>query len=450
MLKQMIKVMTVTMLIALSAALAYAATEPFPNLAPKELVVKRGFSKEATNCIECHAKKTPGIVENWKMGKMAHATVSCYDCHIVEKNSPMASQCEGLKGTGLFISPMVSSKTCSRCHPQEVDQFLKSGHARLSGVPVIESKKFIKLMYYYEGAEFIGVKAGSGTSMASRASGCQMCHGTQVELGPDNKPINNTWPGGVGTRYPDGSIGTCTVCHTRHMFSIKEARKPEACASCHLGPDHPQAEIYEESKHGQIFAAHGEDWKWDSAPDTWQPGDYDAPTCAVCHMSGIGELSTSHNVNERLKWDLMHKKSVIRSGERGDGEKGDKLMRKVCVNCHGQTHTDVQRQLLDDAVALYNTYWDGAVKMKKELADKGLLLTDDPWNDGFQELMYYLWHHCGRRARHGTAMNGPDYSHWHGFFQVFQVYKDMQKIHEYRLKNGKIEELSHVMSTGPL
>ncbi len=451
MLKQMFKLVIVATLVALSTAVAVVAAEaPFPNIAPKELVVKRGFSEEATNCIECHAKKMPGIVEDWKTGKMAHATVSCYDCHVVEKSSPMASQCEGLKGTNIFISPMVSSKTCSRCHPQEVDQFLKSGHAKLAGAPVIENKKFLKLMYYYEGAEFIGVKSGTPENMASRASGCQMCHGTQVELGPDNKPINNTWPGGVGTRYPDGSIGTCTVCHTRHKFSIEEARKPEACASCHLGPDHPDIEIYLESKHGQRYLTHGEEWRWDSAPDAWQPGDYDAPTCAVCHMSGIGELSTTHNINERLKWDLMHKKSVIRSGERGDGEKGDKLMRKVCANCHGITHTNAQRDTLDASVALYNKYWDGATKMQKELADKNLLLLEDPWNDGFQELMYYLWHHCGRRARQGSAMNGPDYAHWHGFFQVFQVYKDMQKIHDSRLKNGKIEELSHVMSTGPL
>jgi len=105
--------------------------------------------------------------------------------------------------------------------------------------------------------------------------------------------------------------------------------------------------------------------------------------------------------------------------------------------------------MLDNSVALYNKYWAGAVKMKKELADKNLL-GPDPWKDGFTELMYYLWHHTGRRARQGAAMNAPDYAHWHGFFQVFQVYQDMEAIHAYRLKTGKIEELSHVMSSGPL
>ncbi len=38
-------------------------------------------------------------------------------------------------------------------------------------------------------------------------------------------------------------------------FPVAEARKPEACGQCHLGPDHPQIEIYNESKHGAIYNA---------------------------------------------------------------------------------------------------------------------------------------------------------------------------------------------------
>lgn len=423
-----------------------------PNLAPRKIEIKRGYTPEAAKCIECHAEKTPGIIEDWKLGKMGHSGVSCYDCHVVEKDSPMASQCSGLRGTKLFISPMVSSKTCERCHPTEVAEFHKSAHSDLSRIAVYDEKKaggkLVALQLQHEGAGFLGVEAGSAINEASRKSGCIVCHGSEVEVGPDNKPINSTWPAGVGTKYPDGSVGTCTVCHTRHQFSVAEARKPEACASCHLGPDHPDIEIYLESKHGQRYLTEGEEWEWDSAPGTWQPGDYNAPTCAVCHMSGIGELETTHNVNERLKWDLMHKRSELRSGVHGNAAEGDKRMRAVCINCHSTSHTDNVREMLDNSVALYNTYWDGAVKMKKELAEKGLL-KDDAWRDGFQELMYYLWHHCGRRARQGSAMNGPDYAHWHGFFQVFQVYKDMQDLYEYRIKNNKIEELSTVMSPGP-
>jgi len=454
-------IVCLALLIVGAVAIATAQTK-YLNLAQKELVIKRGFTKEALSCIECHAKKMPGVMEGWKSSRMSHAGVSCYDCHVVEKSSPMASQCEGVKGSNIYISPMVSSKTCSRCHPQEVEQFLKSGHAKLASKATMDASKIggklLKLQFHYEGAGFMDKKAykwnegtpkgAEGIDRAARSSGCQMCHGTTVELGPDNKPINETWPGGVGARYPDGSIGTCTVCHERHTFSKADARKPEACGACHLGPDHPNIEIYMESKHGQQFLTAGNEWEFDSPPDAWEPGDYTAPTCAVCHMSGIGELATTHNVQERLKWDLMHKKSVVRSGERGDGVKGEQNMKKVCANCHGPSHIKSQRDTLDYSVALYNKYWDGAAKMKAELKGKGLL-GKDPWQDGFQELMYYLWHHTGRRARQGAAMNAPDYAHWHGFFQVFQVYQDMEAIYNYRIKNKKIEELSTVMSSAP-
>ena len=450
-----IKILTKIFILILLTIFIYGVSfSETPSLAgKKEFIVKRAMTDEARNCLECHAKKTPGIIEAWKLGKMGHSGISCIDCHKVEKSSPMASQCEGTKGSNTYISPMVSSKTCSRCHPAEVDEFLNSAHADLARKAVYDKTKaggkLVELQLHHEGGEFIGIERGSKINEAARTSGCQMCHGSEVKVGKDGKPIAGTWPAGVGTLYPDGSVGTCTVCHTRHAFSIAEARKPEACASCHLGPDHPNIEIYMESKHGQQFLAHGDEWEWDSAPDAWEPGDYTAPTCAVCHMSGIGELKTTHNVEERLKWDLMHKKSVVRSGIFGDGEKGDKLMRKVCINCHGKSHTDSTKATLDNAVALYNKYWDGAVKMKADLAAKKLL-KKDAWRDGFQELMYYLWHHTGRRARQGAAMNAPDYAHWHGFFQVFQVYKDMEDIYNWRIKNKKIEDLSTVMSTGPI
>ena len=45
-------------------------------------------------------------------------------------------------------------------------------------------------------------------------------------------------------------FASCDSCHTRHTFSVKEAREPEACATCHMGFDHPQWEMYSTSKHG--------------------------------------------------------------------------------------------------------------------------------------------------------------------------------------------------------
>jgi len=66
-------------------------------------------------------------------------------------------------------------------------------------------------------------------------------------------------------------------------------------------------------------------------------------------------------------------------------------MRKVCVNCHGPSHTEATMKTLDNSVALYNLYWDGAVKMKEELKAKGL------WRDGYQELK-------DRRPQYGNEL----------------------------------------------
>lgn len=421
-----------------------------PEVSGKKAETLQDFPPAASKCIDCHTRETPGIVANWKDSRMARAGISCYDCHVVKKDSPMASQCEGVKEEmpGVYTSPMVSPKTCRRCHPTEVKQFSRSAHARLAGAPVIEKEKYKKLMYELEGGEFAGIPKGDPRTLAARQSGCQMCHGMEVKLKADKKPTDDSWPGGIGMRYPDGGIGNCTVCHSRHQFKVSEARKPEACAKCHIGPDHPDIEIYYESSHGKLYLTDGDSWNWDSPAGSWEPGDYSAPTCATCHMSGIGDLKTTHNVTERLKWDMVHPRSVVRSGERGDGEKGRRLMRRVCSNCHSKVQTDSHFAKLDRAIGLYNYYYDGAQKMMKDLKAKGLL-KEDKWSDAFQELNYYLWHHAGRRARHGAAMDGPDYAQWHGFFQIFQIYKDMEEIYNWRIKNNKIEPLSPVMSTAP-
>jgi hypothetical protein len=33
-------------------------------------------------------------------------------------------------------------------------------------------------------------------------------------------------------------------------------------------------------------------------------------------------------------------------------------------------------------------------------------------------IWFELWHHEGRRARHGASMMGPDFTHWHGMYEV--------------------------------
>ena len=118
--------------------------------------------------------------------------------------------------------------------------------------------------------------------------GCESCHGSKVKIDPSspNQLSSKTWPNsGIGRINPDGSKGACNACHSRHSFSAAQARQPENCGKCHLGPDHPQKEIYEESEHGIAYSGNREKMALDSP--TWVVGKayYEAPTCSTCHMS---------------------------------------------------------------------------------------------------------------------------------------------------------------------
>ena len=422
----------------------------------KTLKVNRNMTKLAASCVECHAKLTPGHVNDWKESRHGHVGVSCVECHVVKKDNPMAGQnCEGVKGTNVYVSVLVSPKTCERCHPNEVQEFLHSGHAR--GALQVRSKKGMQaLIHKYEGRNH------PKFSVSPEATGCMQCHGAIIEV-KNGTPTAETWPNyGIGSVYPDGGVGNCKSCHSAHKFSIEESRKPTACASCHLGPDHPDIEIYNNSMHGHIYNSEGNTWKYDSAPDAWEPGDYRAPTCATCHMSGIGNLKSTHNVSRRLKWNIWAPISKHRDGgyetaattyqKSGKITKGNPLagnpkgskagraeMEQVCKACHTSTHTKNFFKMADMQVELYNEYAKEAKKMVSELGKKGLM-KKDKWADEAFKTWYHLWHHQGRRMRQGALMAAPDYAHWHGVFELQQDIRVLRGIYNRRIKTGKIEE----------
>ena len=134
-------------------------------------------------------------------------------------------------------------------------------------------------------------------------------------------------------------------------------------------------------------------------------------------MSGIGQLHSTHNISERLYWNLWEKRSDVRKSSDvlspllGDGPAGREMMKIVCNSCHTSLHTDNFFEQGDRAVQLYNVaYYEPAEEMRKALEEKGLL-KENPWTDEFQIVYYHLWHHEGRRARQGAMMAGPDYAH---------------------------------------
>ena len=411
----------------LLAGLSFSTSSPAAELAD-----------DAQKCVDCHAKNTPAMVTDWRASQHAEMGISCVDCHVVDADAPMGAKHPGIDAR---VSVLVPPTVCGTCHSEQVEEFNASGHFRAYRQQ-IPKDSLHALTSIHEGRshpEFGG---------APNETGCIQCHGTEIKLDEKGRPTPETWPNsGIGNIYPDGSTGSCGVCHTRHKFSNEEARKPYACASCHLGPDHPNIEAYENSKHGHIYKTEGFTWNFDGSPEEWQPGeDYRAPTCASCHMSQVGDLAMTHNVSDRLHWVLWSKTSPVRGSDDvmspvlGNGPEGRKKMRKVCSSCHSKDHTDGFFAQADKAVNLYNEgYYKPAVAMLNDLKAKGLL-RDNPWTDPFQVKYYYLWHHEGRRARIGAAHGAPDYAHWHGFFEIMQDLYELEQIYEKRIASGKIED----------
>ena len=61
-----------------------------------------------------------------------------------------------------------------------------------------------------------------------------------------------------------------------------------------------------------------------------------------------------------------------------------------------------------------------ATEIRSMLIDEGVLTKQD-FDDKIYWIYWELWHHEGRRARHGAAMSGPDYAWWHGIYDVANV-----------------------------
>jgi len=443
--------LTIFAVLACPAPFALAQGESPGSMASiKTLAIDRGLTEAGKGCLNCHREVSPNTVSDWKESRHGHAGVSCIDCHAVPSDSEMAIQHEdvfdmsgydtSLLDNDVHISALVPPSTCARCHAVEHEQFSQSGHYR-SYHQTIPKENLHALTEVHEGRNHPEL-AG-----APQETGCMQCHGTEIKLDEDGRPTPETWPNaGMGNIYPNGSTGNCTACHSRHEFSIAEARKPFACAECHLGPDHPNIEIFEASKHGHIYNTRDDDeWDWDVAPGAWEVGDFRGPVCSTCHMAGIGELKTTHNVSERLYWVSWAQRSSVRGSNDplspllGDGPAGREKMKQVCSECHSKLHIDNFFKQGDKAVKLYNrAYYDPAREMKDELEEKGLL-KDNPWRDEFQLTFYHMWHHQGRRARMGALHGAADYAHWHGFFEMMQDIYKLEDIYNKRIESGEIE-----------
>ena len=217
----------------------------------------------------------------------------------------------------------------------------------------------------------------------------------------------------IGRPNTDGSIGDCTDCHARHSTSIALAREPAMCGQCHMGPDHSQIEIYNESKHGVLFNAQKKYMNLNAPPENLSTRDMPVPTCATCHMSGLEGLKFTHDVTDRLSYWLF----AAVSEKRPDYENGRIEMQEVCLKCHTKPHVDQFYETAELVIAATNKKVVEVQKLMQELRKDGLI-TQEPFDEHIEFLFFDYWHYYGRTTKHGAFMGGADFVQWHGNYQL--------------------------------
>jgi hypothetical protein len=378
-------------------------------------------TSENKACIDCHRVKSPGIVGQWEISMHAKSGIGCLQCH---KANP--GDVDSYEHEGSLITTIVSPKDCAQCHEKETAEFEASHHAEAG--KILGSLDNV-LAEVVEGVTEFDAHGQKVKASAAAVSGCLQCHGSEVKVLDNGKLDPETWPNtGIGRLNPDGSRGSCSACHLRHNFSRAQSRMPENCGRCHLGPDHPQKEIYDESKHGIAFEANRTRFEPMMAEKEWIPGVHfeQGPTCTTCHMSATRNLPLTHDVGERISWTLrppVSEKIDAAALKQGNPVKTWQQrrtdMRDVCTSCHGPEWVDNFYAQYDGVVDLYNKkFGEPATGLYKLARSSGLISENIEFDDELEFTYFFLWHHEGRRARMGTAMMAPDYTQWHGFYEV--------------------------------
>ena len=251
-----------------------------PNHFYKSVQTVEGVFK-GEECVSCHMDLTPGIVKDWRASQHAKPTepVYCSSCH----------------GNDHQKLRMPTPKICAECHAAQHDQF--AGEKRY-GFP---------------------------------------SHALAMERAVDSKHFVDKPKGEVSSCVQCHSVATkCDSCHTRHRFDPAEARRPEACITCHSGPPHPDDEAYFASAHGRKYATEGAGWDWTKP---LSKGNYEAPTCAYCHMH-----NGAHQVADKAIWKFgLREVNPLKSEHVVKRERWI----KVCMDCHKKTESQKWLRDLD-------------------------------------------------------------------------------------------------------
>jgi len=370
---------------------------------------------EEDTCIACHRKYTPLLVEVWlksEMSKQTQKEITCATCHGNEHQTEVDYD--------KALTP--TAATCGECHEERVKQFKKGKHANawraISTMPVL---------------------ADHPPDLIMGEKGCGGCHA----IGRED--------------------GQCDSCHTRHLFSKEEARRPEACLPCHMGFDHAQWEMWSASKHGVIYRVDRESGR--------------APVCQTCHMpKGDHGVSTSwgyfalRSPEPDKEWE-KYRKSILKGlgvlhpdgrprsweerVERGQlftislleewKEKREKMI-KICSQCHAANYAREELKKCDEILKQADKLMSEAIEIVADLYREGHLERAEDY-PAFPDLMRFyeiptpieqklftmLMDHRMKTFQ-GAFHTNPNYTLWLGWAEMkkglVKIKEESRKIRE--------------------
>jgi len=375
-------------------------------------------------CLTCHAKETPFVVKVW--GESAHAknSVGCAECH------------QGDYGAGHMTGEdraTVEAFECARCHADTAKKHFAGKHGigfragractrtmdrtpeLLEGCSDCHEKGSAQLRQDAECARFLA------QSPQMQRQGCLSCH--KVE-------------------------NRCDSCHTAHSTDRSLVRDPAVCATCHMGPDHPQYEMWKTSRHGILFSAKGRE----ASPD-----------CIACHMP-----EGDHNVSTGITMGLAGQEypGPVRESRRAE-------MLARCTQCHSRSFA---LQNLEDADGIQRqakAIIDEAAEIIRGLEKEGLLMPSPserpahPLSGNRLEIGPQMLYEDLSRveavffrmkkfyyviAYKGVFHQSPDYAHWYGNaplkLALSEIKSDAALLRELKRLEHRIDNLPAFGKTG--
>lgn len=402
-----------------ASMLALAALAALPGTAAlRTPAAMAGPQSAAVDCVACHAQVTPQVVEDWKLSKHSAAEVSCGVCH-GEAHTSAADAAKAVLPT---------PATCATCHEDRVAEFSRGKHAlawtAMTAMPTIHAQP---------------------VAMTSGMKGCGGCHKIGLKSEADLRELVKDG----GRTFGNAS---CDACHTRHTFSVTEARQPQACQTCHMGFDHPQWEMYSASKHGvrALLRQNG----------TLPPGT-PAPTCQTCHMpagnhevrtawgflavrlpmpddpqwaadraailQGLGVLDPAGKPTARL--DAVKAADIARLTQESWQAERDRML-GICAQCHSKAFAAGELKKGDDMIREADRLMAEAIRTVAALYQEGVLkppaggapfpdlLTFHDAPTAIEQRLFVMFLEHRMRAFQGTFHANPDYALWYGWSEL--------------------------------